>query len=301
MSQNFPSPGILAQVACLLEVTARKPGNVHRLADFADTTFLDFALSAAAITGPLDRAATQGLGATIYEAVAATRALVESNTNLGMILLLAPLAAVPPGEPLRPGLERVLAQTTVTDAVDLYRAIRLANPGGLARSAEGQDVLDEPTISLVESMRLASARDLIAHQYATGFADVFDRVVPSLADGLARPGWTLETAILAAYLAFLADHPDTLIARKRGTDIAREASQRAAEVLRSGWPDAPGSPRELADFDTWLRLDGNARNPGATADLIAAGLFVGLRQGAIPWPVATHWGERDSLEKLSHG
>ena len=294
MNPDLPSPGMLAQVACLLEVTARKPGNVHRAADFADATFLDFALSAAAIAGPLDRARTQGLGTTIYEAVAATRSLVGSNTNLGMILLLAPLAAVPPGEPLRLGLARVLRATTVLDAVDLYRAIRLAQPGGLARSTEGQDVADEPTISLVEAMRLANARDLVAHQYATDFADVFDRVLPSLADGLTRPGWNVETAIIATHLAFLADHPDTLIARKRGTDIAREASHRAAVVLRSGWPDSPGSSLALADFDAWLRLDGNARNPGTTADLIAAGLFAGLREGLIPWPIATRWGERDS-------
>ena len=294
MNPDLPSPGMLAQVACLLEVTARKPGNVHRAADFADATFLDFALSAAAIAGPLDRAGTQSLGATIFDAVAATRAAVGSNTNLGMILLLAPLAAVSPGEPLRPGLARVLRATTVPDAVDLYRAIRLAKPGGLARSTEGQDVADEPTIPLVGAMRLASHRDRVAHQYATDFADVFDQVVPNLAIGLARPGWTLETAIVAAHLTWLAAHPDTLIARKRGMGLAREASRRAAVVLRSGWPETPGGPRALADFDAWLRLDGHARNPGTTADLIAAGLFVGLRLGIIPWPVATHWGDQSS-------
>ena len=294
MNPDLPSPGMLAQVACLLEATARKPGNVHRGADFADTTFLDFALSAAAIAGPLDRAGSRGLGETIRAAVAATRAVVASNTNLGMILLLAPLAAVPPDESLRDGLTRVLDATTVVDARDLYRAIRLARPGGLGRSAEGQDVADEPTVTLVAAMSLAADRDLVARQYATSFADVFDEVVPTLASGVARPGWTLETAIVAAYLAFLADHPDTLIARKRGTSVAREVSDRAAHLLDLGWPDVPSSGRSLADFDNWLRGDGHARNPGATADLIAAGLFVGLREGVIPWPVATAWDMRDS-------
>ena len=285
-----PSPGMLAQVACLLEATARKPGNVHRLADFADATWLDFALSAAAIVGPLDRAIGRTLGATIRDAVVATRGLVASNTNLGLILLLAPLAAVPPDRPLRSGLIQILDRTTIEDARDLYRAIRLANPGGLGRSAEGQDVADEPTVTLVEAMRLASDRDLIARQYATGYADVFDRVLPALADGVSRPGWTLETAIVAAFLAFLAEQSDTLIARKRGTSVAQEASDRARVVLAAGWPDASASARVLAEFDAWLREDGHARNPGATADLLAAGLFVALRSGLIVRPIATGWG-----------
>ncbi len=284
-----PSAGLLAQVACLLEATARKPGNVHREADFADTTWLDFALSAAAIARPLDQASTQPLGATIAAAVAATREVVASNTNLGIILLLAPLAAIPPDQQLRAGLIRVLDATTVLDAVDLYRAIRQASPGGLGAAPEGQDVADEPSVSLVEAMRLASNRDRVARQYATGFADVFERIVPLLADGLARPGWTMETVIIAAYLSFLADHPDTLIARKRGIDVALEASARAAAVVQAGWPDRPGSDGRLAELDRWLRLDGHARNPGTTADLIAAGLFVALREGLIPWPIATRW------------
>jgi len=289
MIADFPSPGMVAQVACLLEVTARKPGNVHRFRDFDDATFLDFALSAGAIVGPLDRAASQGLGETIAQAVAATRAVVATNTNLGLILLLAPLAAVPRGDSLRSGLASVLESTTIDDARQLYQAIRLAQPGGLGRSPEGQDVRDEPSVTLVEAMRLASSRDLVARQYASGFSDVFDRFVPTLADQLARPGRSLEAAIVGAFLRCLAEHPDTLIARKRGEATATEASARAARVLEAGWPDVPGGAPALADFDAWLRLDGHARNPGATADLVAAGLFVALQTGIIPWPVDTRW------------
>ena len=283
------SPGMIAQVACLLEATARKPGNVHRFLDFDDTTYLDFALSASAIVGPLDRAASQGLGLTILRAVEATRTLVSTNTNLGMILLLAPLAAVPPREPLRPGVASVLERSTVLDASNAYRAIRLARPGALGRSEQGQDVDDEPSVTLVEAMRPASVRDLVALQYASGFADVFDRFVPTLARELARPGRPLETAIVAAFLDFLADRPDTLIARKRGMEVAREASRRAAEVLQSGWPDTSRGQDALSRFDAWLRGDGHARNPGATADLAAAGLFTALRTGIIPWPISTRW------------
>lgn len=280
-------PGQLAQVACLLEATARKPGNVHRSRDFDDAHFLDFLLSAAAIAGPLDRSARVGVGRSVLEAVEATRRVVASNTNLGMVLLLAPLAAVPPGEALREGVGAVLAATTVEDAALVYRAIRLARPGGLGE-ADGQDVADEPTVALVEAMRLAAGRDLVARQYATGFADVFDLALPALRPPI-RAGRPAETAIVACYLACLAAIPDTLIARKRGLATAEEASRRASAVLGSGWPDSPAGVAALADLDLWLRADGHARNPGATADLTTAALFAALRDGTIPLPIAGAW------------
>ena len=78
-------------------MTARKPGNVHRFADLPGLHFVDFLLSAAAIADPLDRAVSEGVGAAVLGAVEATRRLVSTNTNLGIVLLLAPLAAVPEG------------------------------------------------------------------------------------------------------------------------------------------------------------------------------------------------------------
>jgi len=279
--EDRPSPGELARVACVLEATARKPGNVHRFRDFeGDANYLDFVLSAGAIAGPLDRAPSIGVGRAVLEAVEATRRVVASNTNLGMILLVAPLAAVEAPRPLREGVAEVLARTMVADASLVYRAIRLANPGGLGRSPEGEDVADEPTGTLLEVMRLAEGRDLIARQYARAYTDVFD-AHSALRDALAA-GRMLETAIVLAFLGLLANRPDTLIARKRGEPLAEEASRRASAVLASGWPDEPGS---FAGFDAWLRLDGHARNPGASADVIAAALFVGLRDGTIPLPL----------------
>src|SRR5687768_40558 len=96
------------RAACLLEVTARKVGNVHPLAAFADCDWEAFAASAEAIAPVLGRAPGRPLGETILEAVVATKQRVGRNTNLGMILLLAPLAAVPESEELRPGAGRVL-------------------------------------------------------------------------------------------------------------------------------------------------------------------------------------------------
>jgi triphosphoribosyl-dephospho-CoA synthase len=281
-SPGSTSPGLLAQVACLLEVTARKPGNVHRGSDFADSHLLDFLLSAAAIAGPLDRASRIGVGLAVREAVEATRRVVATNTNLGMVLLLAPLAAVPRDRPLPEGVADVLAATTIDDARAVYGAIRRAHPGGLGTVAD-QDVAGEPTLTLLEVMRLAADRDLVARQYAGAYREVFGEAVPALRDALAA-GRPLETAIIHSYLNVLANHPDTLIARKRGRDEAHLASRRAADVLAAGWPDSPAGRTLCDELDTWLRGDGHARNPGATADLITAALFVALRDGTIPLP-----------------
>jgi triphosphoribosyl-dephospho-CoA synthase len=280
-------PGQFAQLACLLEATARKPGNVHRFRDFDDVHYLDFLLSAAAIAEALDDAPQTGVGRTILRAVEATRRVVSTNTNLGMILLLAPLAAVPIGKDLRQGVETVLGETTIEDASLVYRAIRLASPGGLGK-AQNQDIDDEPTVNLREAMALAADRDLVARQYAHAFADVFDRALPALRTSIER-GRPLETAIVAAYLVFLADRPDSLIARKRGDAVALEASRLASGVLAAGWPDTSEGAEAIDAFDAWLRLDGNARNPGASADLTTAALFAALRDGTIKLPISGVW------------
>jgi triphosphoribosyl-dephospho-CoA synthase len=272
--------GLCAQIACIWEATARKPGNVHRYRDFADSTYLDFLLSAAAIAPVMSTACQRRVGAIILDAVRATRRVGGTNTNLGIVLLLAPLAAVPPDQEMRSGVERVLAELDVEDARLVYEAIRLAAPGGLGRAAE-QDVAEEPTQTLRQVMALAADRDLIARQYANGFAEVFDDGAPAVLTGLQRSG-SLEGAILFAHLHLMADHPDTLIARKRGWAEAEEAAGRARAVLDSGLA-------ELNAFDVWLRGEGHARNPGATADLLAACLFVLLRENAITLPPQFPW------------
>ncbi len=277
------TPGSLAQIACLLEVTARKPGNVHRFRDFAESHYLDFGLSALAIGPALDLARTEGIGPAVLHAVRATRSVVSTNTNLGMILLFAPLAAVFDEEPLRVGLRRVLESTTVDDALRVYEAIRLARPAGLGTVSE-HDLASEPTIRLLEAMRLGSAHDSVARQYVNGFADVLYLALPSLASSLGA-GQSLETAIVGTHLNLLAQVPDTLIARKRGVSEAFEASRLAAEVIARGWPETAEGRQRADDLDRWLRAEGNGRNPGTTADLVAAALFAGLREGIISLPI----------------
>ena len=276
-----PSPsfsvGQCATLACLWEATAPKVGNVYRGADFEDLTYVDFLTSAAAIAPAMEAAASQPLGKTVLAAVQATRAAVATNTNLGTVLLLAPLAAAS-GE-LRAGTKEVLGQLTEQDTADVYAAIRLAQPGGMGSVDEG-DLSQPPPERLLDAMQWAADRDLVARQYACGFAELFDEVVPGLVVGAAE-GRPLAEVIVRVQLETMAAHPDSLIMRKCGAAIATEAADRAAAVLRFAQQSDEAYHQALSELDFWLRSDGHRRNPGTTADLIAAGLFVGLRTGQL--------------------
>jgi triphosphoribosyl-dephospho-CoA synthase len=279
--------GLCANFACIWEATARKPGNVHRYQDFDDVTYPDFLAAASAITPVLDQAAGRRLGQTVLSCMEATRQVTSTNTNLGIILLLAPLAASPAGRELRTGVERILAASDVADARDVFEAIRLAAPGGLG-CAESQDVQDEPTLPLRTIMALAADRDLIARQYANGFLQVLDDGLPALLLALEEMR-SIEGAIIYCHLHLMARYPDTLIARKRNKLDAESASLRARNVLDKGWPASVESWEALKSLDTWLRSERHSRNPGTTADLVAACLFVALREGRITLPPKYPW------------
>jgi triphosphoribosyl-dephospho-CoA synthase len=256
---------------------------VYRGADFEDCSYADFLTSAAAIGPALDAAAGQGVGALVLAAVRATRSVVSTNTYLGTVLLLAPLAAVPRGRRITEGVASVLAELTMDDARDAYEAIRLAQPGGLGAAGKA-DVNDPepPRITLREAMALAAERDLVARQFVNGFVEVF-RTAERIATAASQQ--PLNDAIVGAYLRLLAEEPDTLVARKCGAAVAREVSDRAAAVLNSIEVNDPDVEQYLSDFDFWLRSDGHRRNPGTSADVIAAALFVLLRDGRLNWPV----------------
>jgi triphosphoribosyl-dephospho-CoA synthase len=281
---NYPlSIGQCATLACLLEATAPKAGNVHRGADFDDLTFNDFAVSSVAIGPAMEAAATTGVGRAVRDAVAATRGYVPTNTNLGMALLMAPLAAAPRNEPLTTmSIGHVLSSMTSDDCRLVYEAIRLAGPGGLGK-VESMDVADEPPTDLVAAMRASKDRDLVARQYVENFRLVLDDALPALIAARER-GWTLTDAIIHTHVSLIAQQGDSLIARKCGLEVARKASAIAEQVLACGNPGDEAYYAALADFDFWLRSDVNRRNPGTTADLIAAALFAGLRDGVLPPP-----------------
>jgi triphosphoribosyl-dephospho-CoA synthase len=289
MSEPDYCPGLYAQLACIWEATARKPGNVHRFRDFADTSYLDFITSAAAMAPVIAVAQQYSVGATVSDIVHRSREVCPRNTNLGIALLLAPLAKASPLPDYRGNVRAVLDEMDTggaEDVFDVYHAIRIAQPGGLGESAE-QDVHHDPTLKLLDCMALAQERDLIARQYVNGFADVFVEAAPAIMAGIDRTG-CLEGGIIHAHLHLMATFPDSLIARKRGGAEARESAERARAVLAAGWPASESGRKAIIELDDWLRAESNTRNPGTTADLIASALFVllrtlQLRPGKMPW------------------
>jgi triphosphoribosyl-dephospho-CoA synthase len=280
---NSLTIGQCATLACLLEATAPKVGNVHRGADFPDLTFTDFAVSAVLIGPAMEAASVTGVGRAVLDAIAATRERVTTNTNLGMVLLLAPLAAVPRDKPLLGGVDEVLAALSPEDCRLVYEAIRLAQPGGLGQ-VEQMDVHGPPPDDLIAAMRLAAGRDLVAGQYVDGFHLVLHEIAPRINRNVCQNGWTLTDTIIRIHLELLAQHEDSLIVRKSGREMAQRVSRLAEQVLDAGGPGDETYEAALADLDFYLRADGNKRNPGTTADLIAAALFVVLREGTIQPP-----------------
>jgi triphosphoribosyl-dephospho-CoA synthase len=269
-----------AQLACVLEASAEKPGNVTPSHDFDDTSYEDMLRSGIALGPELGRAGERGVGETVLAAVRASREVAGANTNLGIALLLAPLArAALTGEPLRERLGDVLGALTVDDARGAYAAIRLAGAGGLHEPVE-HDVRDEPRVTLREAMAAGAQRDTIASEYVTDHAVTFELGLPALADALGD-GLGPRDAIVELALRLLAAVPDTLIARKRGAEAAGRVAAGAREVLTAGGVRSARGRTALAGFDASLRQEGNALNPGTTADIVTAVLFVALLTGML--------------------
>ncbi|MDX1925278.1 MAG: triphosphoribosyl-dephospho-CoA synthase [Pirellulaceae bacterium] len=265
-----------AQLACVLEATAPKVGNVHPGAAFADMRYADFLRSAAAIGPVFAKYEELSVGELVLESVRATRASVGINTNLGTLLLFAPLAKAWSAQISLAGLHSatndVLGGLTQKDSEAVYEAIRVAKPGGLGEADEHDVHADAPE-DLVSAMRLAAATDAVAAQYANGFDCLFQRLVPWLDRALCRDQDVL-TAAAYVQLQWLAEERDGLIHRKCGLQIASQVQSLARKVIEAEAADSQlAQTRELDDY---LRADGHRRNPGTTADLIAATLFVKL-------------------------
>jgi triphosphoribosyl-dephospho-CoA synthase len=279
------TPPQLARLACEWECTARKIGNVHPRAAFADMSHTDFMASATCFEAVEIRG--DHIGPTIRELVIATRRMVHVNTNLGIILLLGPLLHVRSRPITVEAIQSLLSLQTVADTADIFEAIRLAKPTGLGRSAV-QDINDIPTMSPVEVMRLAADRDDIARQYMTDYLDVIYMIAPMLAEWYKNSG-SIEYAIIKTQLKLLSRYPDSHIRRKYGTPTADDICIVAERVLRAGGIDTDAGRFAAKQLDGDLRQSDFQRNPGTTADLITAGLFVALANGMIdplanfPW------------------
>lgn len=254
--------------ACLAELSALKPGNVHVFAAGHGMETAHFEAAAAAAAPALAAAGT--VGARVRAAVEASLAVAGCNTNLGILLLCAPLAvAAESGGPLRARLAQVLERLDLADAEDTFRAIAAASPGGLGAASEA-DVRAPASVTLRQAMALAEDRDAIARQYVTDYADIFALGIPALAGGPLE-----RERIEDAFLAFLATLPDSHIARKFGPEVA-EAVRLEAVALRGRLDGLQPSGRHdaLLAFDTSLKDRG--LNPGTSADLTVASIFAAL-------------------------
>jgi triphosphoribosyl-dephospho-CoA synthase len=264
--------------ACLLDVTALKPGNVGLHAGGHGMEPLDFVRSAE-VAAPAIVASGASVGERAHRAIAATHQAVGANTNVGIVLLAAPVVHAAMQRPLPSAghlladrLNAVLDSLTVADAERAFAAIRLARPGGLG-SAVRHDVHAPARANLREAMREAADRDMIARQYADGYADVIETGLGRLAEARAQ-GRDWRWTMTEVYLAFLSRYPDSHIARKFGaeqaTTVRDEAAEYARAVARAPDPAALGEP--LLKWDGELKARG--LNPGTSADLAVASLFL---------------------------
>ena len=261
------------KAACMAELEALKPGNVHIFADGHGMTVQDFIASADAVSEVI-ALPNLSLGERILQSVQATQKAVNMNTNLGMILLCAPIIQAKllvNGTGLQANIYAVLRGATINDAEACFAAIKLANPAGLG-SSEAHDVHAPATATLQAAMQQAADRDSIARQYSNNFADVFDGVnyYQNMLNLWQRPAW----AATALHLHFMRHFLDSHIARKHNETIAKlvqnQAVEHAEEFSKNFNPK--NYQTELLNFDAALKKQG--LNPGTSADLTVASLFL---------------------------
>ncbi len=283
------SPSAAIRWACILEATAPKAGNVYPGRCFADLSYGDF-IAAAEITSQCFNQNSTGISERMLNSVNEVRALQGTNVNLGIVLLLGPLVAADEAihQLLTPTdasaqedsqiasltdwndpISKSLEQFDQLDGARIDRAIELASAGGLGTSDELDVNQPHQAIDICEAMNLAKDRDQIAKQYSSEFRELIMEIAPIVYDSISTTGDVLR-GICHAQLQLLAKSPDTLIARKTGMQVAREVQHRAKSV-------DPQDTTQVDSLDQYLRSDGHQLNPGTTADLLAAALYLLLR------------------------
>lgn len=257
--------------ACLSELEALKPGNVHLFADGHGMQVQDFIDSAEASAPALCDDAHPGartLGQRMLSALQATYAKVACNTNLGIVLLAGPVVQATlqyPQLSLRQGLAAVLENTTVADAEAVYQGIRLVKPAGMGQQTD-HDVSQQADITLLHAMQIASVYDKVAGQYTSQYAEIFDHALPlytACCTRWERPAWGLT----AVYLYWLAHWPDSHIARKYGMAQAVAIQQQAKSHFQH-FTDLHNPKLYMAPLLAWdAELKQAGINPGTSADL----------------------------------
>jgi len=273
------NPAADAELALLLEAAGTpKPGNVDRHRDHGDLHFEQFLGGAVGARPGLDDAAEgERVGAAFEESVAGMADSAGTNTQFGALLMLTPLVkAAGEGELTPERAASTVEATTVADAADFYRAFEHTDvalddpPEGASdidarRGADAIPALRERGLTLFDVLELGADSDGVAAEWASGFERTFDA-----ADYIERRSGPLSARGAEAFLRLLAEEPDTLVVTNHGRETAREVSERAAGLL-----DAPtGKVEAFADDLVEQEI-----NPGTTADIAAAALFVALRRG----------------------
>jgi len=290
------SLGTFVAAACLLEASSVKAGNVHPQANFDNMDYSHFRLSAAVIGKRVEQLFQSpiqidpcknitSVGDCIFEMAIATKQSVGVNTNLGTLILLGPLLVateklapnIVDDKELQRSVANVLSNLTTTDSEGVYKSIQIANPGGLGTSNQ-MDANKQPPTNVLEAMRFAHHKDDVAKQWVTNFETVFSlaRRLRELIDAQKLESRNWLEAISSVQIEYMAANVDSLIARKNNLDLANEVRRRASQLLSIRSTSSSGYQQQWIEFDAYLRADGNRRNPGTTADLLAAALYVAI-------------------------
>ena len=306
--------GRCASLAALLEVSAYpKPGNVHRLRDFPDTKYEHFLTGSVSLGSRIREIAGKGdrigNGSRKWSELSVGEYILDSvkdmmdwqsggNVHLGIILLFSPLAAAAGSvmkegvvdlEELRSALDEVISGATPLDSVNIYRAIDKAMSKENLGDVDQLDVKDTSSLNRILDEELTpldifnecQARDAICNEWVTGFNVTFTEGYPFLRKRLDE-GASINEATVDTFLKTLSEHPDSLIQRKRGREDAIAVSEKAKEIIQAGGAATEVGMKMIQRFDDELREENGSMNPGTTADLTAASLFLLLLSGWRP-------------------
>jgi len=273
-----------SQIACSLEVSSFKPGNVHRYRDFSDIKYHHFLASGIAIGDVIYRASQdrKNIGKYIKMAVVQSRRWSPSNANLGIIMLHIPIAMGAgsignfDSNRLRRKMIRLSRDTTVEDSLNVYDAINIAMPnlnppkrGPDVREKDAKMRLIEKNLTLYQVFKISSQWDNISKEWSEGFNISFEGY--ELLRHYYQEDKDINWAITKTYIHLLSKYPDTLIARKNNLEVSKEVSKIAKEIMENGF-----KKEDIKKFDIYLSKDGNRLNPGTTADIVAASLMIFL-------------------------
>ena len=260
--------------SCKKDIELIKPGNVNLLSSHKDTKAQDYLDSAILSSKELFNQ-NYSLGKRILESVNVTRSQVNVNTNLGIILLCAPVIQSYidfNNLDLREGIKKTLSTTSIKDTHDLCAAINISSPGGLGDS-DMYDTASYPNASIKQIMDYSQEYDRISYQYSHNFSDIFDFIIPKL-EFLNQRHESLDITLSLLFIEILAKIPDSHISRKFGDKIAKKTSNNAHDLLKI--LDREHDPDYLAKALNNLDYEYKKKgiNPGTTADLLVASLMI---------------------------